>query len=172
MKHVCILIIALFNIGTAQIRYHTLDIKGNEPVITNRCVTIESIKESNTGFVKETIDCLGRCVRLDFYKNQQEYFTAVDLPSIVTYQWTDSSVIECLLNDNEELLNVDGNMVRPNKTEYILTGSKVEQVKEFYNEKFLKAKKLDFSCTLDEASFFMIYSGCEIKINKKYRLKF
>jgi hypothetical protein len=156
--------------GATNYRFHILEFTTSDPRITLRCVSYDTVIKLNKGFVKETIDDLGRCIELDFFEKPSIYFEAVDLPSIIKYNWTDTTIIQTLYNSDGQLFSEDS-MIRPNKKEYLLKDSKVTGIKEYFNDKLLNTKKCN-STKIEEADFFMMYSGCEIKYNSDYQVKF
>lgn len=163
-------LLGIFQQALSQDRYHLLNFTSSEPIIKKRCIDFSKIASSAVGFVKETADSLNRCIKLEFYNQKGVLFTAVDLPSIVEYTWTDSSVIETLYEDFEKVFSpID--FVRPNKVEYLLKDSLIVKEKEYYNDKLVDSstpqKRSNFF-----NSFFMMYSGCKPKLNEEYRLKF
>ena len=168
----CIFVIMLFQIIFSQERYHILKFSETEPIIEKRCVPFIDIKKNDYGYLEETIDSCDRCIRLEFFVKPDAYFTAIDLPSIVEYTWTDSSVIEFLYDDRKELLSVDGKFIRPNKIEYIINKYGVTKIKKYFNDKFINSSIIVDGCSLDEATFFLMYSGCNVKYNKKYKIRF
>ena len=172
MKKILVILVAfLLNDAKAQI-YHTADYSGSEPIIIQRCVSFNDISKQKIGYIKETTDKKGRCIKLEFFINNQKLYSAVDMPSIVEYKWTDSCVVEELLDANGDFLSVDGNMIRPNRIEYFLCNSKVFKKKEYFGYEFLREIKYEKPISFYELTFFMMYHGCEKKYNQKYRLKF
>jgi hypothetical protein len=166
------LVCALVQSTLSKDKYHILEFTASEPIIKERCVDYQTIKNKNQGYVKESLDSLNRCIKLEFFKKPNVYFSAIDLPSIIEYNWTDSSVIEILYRKNYKLLAMEGNMIRPNKIEYMMCNKNIKNIKEFFNDTFLKSKTIKSEFRLEDATFFLMYSGCEKKYNKKYRTRF
>jgi hypothetical protein len=166
---ICLFTLQIAN-GTTNHHFHLLEFTTSDPRITRRCVSYDTIIKLNIGFVKETIDDFGRCTYLEFFEKPNVYFEAVDLPSKVKYNWTDTSLIQTLYNSDGKLFSEDY-MIRPNKTEYILKDSKVIRIKDYFNDKLINIKNC-YYIKIEEADFFMMYSGCEIKYNSNYRVKF
>jgi len=155
---------------TPNIRYHELKFTTSDPIISNRCICIDSIDIKNNGFVKETYDSKGRCIKLEFFEKLNTPYLAVDFPSIVQYCWTDSSLIQTLHQANGELFSEE-QVIRPNKIEYILSNSKVTKKKTYHNNELIDETNISL-IEIEEADFFMMYSGCETKYNSNYRIKF
>jgi len=171
----CVLLILVGFLGATSIGqtyYHLADFSDPEPIIIKRCVKISEIRKSKSDFIKEDRDILQRCKRIEFYERENVLWGSVDMPSIITYTWTDSSIIELLFGSDHELLSQDGYMIRPNKIEYMTKDTLVLKRKEFFNNKFLMEARCTVPISLEKASFFLMYSGCSIKYNEKYRLQF
>jgi hypothetical protein len=151
-------------------RYHILEFTTSDPKIVERCVDFAKIKKLKVGYVVETVDSLSRCTKLAFFLNKNKYFRAIDLPSIVEYAWTDSSLIETLCESDGTLFASD-QMIRPNKVEYLLNGSQIIKVNNYFNGKLVKSNTSLSLLSIDDI-FFLMYSGCAKKYNKKYRVKF
>lgn len=151
-------------------RYHELKFTTSDPIITKRCVCIDSIDVPNKGFVRETYDNKGRCIKLEFFEKLNTPYLAVDFPSTVQYYWTDSSLIQTLHQANGELFSKE-QIIRPNKIEYVLCNSDVAKTKTYHNDKIIDEINTDL-IKIEEADFFMMYSGCQIKYNSNYRMKF
>ena len=151
-------------------RFHVLEFTSSDPKIKERCVELKKIEERQCGYVKETDDDRGRCIRLEFYQVGGKYFEAVDLPSQVTFVWTDSSLIETLLGSDGRLFS-PVEMVRPNSVEYILHGNTVRKVKEFYDGNFVRVDPLT-NVSIQEAVLSLMYSGCHVKVNKRHNWRF
>jgi len=151
-------------------RYHELRFTSSDPIITKRCICFDSLNIVNNGFVKETFDNEDRCMRLDFFVQENAYYQAVDFPSIIKYSWTDSSLIQTLYQ-SDGLLFSTKSMVRPNKREYILCKLRVSKIKNYFND-ILVDSVICKSIKIEEADFFMMYSGCQKKYNGNYRIEF
>jgi hypothetical protein len=146
-----------------------LEFTTSEPIITERCANPEKIEKLSCGYVKETIDSIDRCIQLEFYRTKNMYFEAVDLPSMVKFVWTDSSLIE-ILQGADGLLFSTEQMIRPNMIEYILSDSLILKKKEFFNGNLTSSK--EYADRTINDIYFLMYSGCKIKYSKKYRMKF
>jgi hypothetical protein len=155
---------------TPKIRFHQLEFTTSDPKITRRCISYDTIVKLNKGFVKETYDDLGRCMKLELFEKVKTYYETADFPSTIKYIWTDTSFIQTLHHSDGQLFSKDF-MIRPNKTEYILKDSKVIRIKDYFNDKLIDKNDCDYT-KMEEADFFMMYSGCEIKYNSNYRVKF
>jgi hypothetical protein len=153
-------------------RYHILELTASDPRIAERCVELSKIQELNCRYVKETLDSLSRCIKLEFYETKGVFLRyLIYLPSIVEYMWTDSSLIEKLYSDDGKLLTADGGMVRPNKIEYLLSDFNITKIKNSFNEELINIETCK-DCSIDNTVFFLMYSGCNEKFSEKYKMRF
>lgn len=153
-----------------EVRYHQLAFSSSDPYIIQRCISLDSINSSSEGYVIETIDDIGRCVSLKFFNSNNTYYQSSYFPSIIKYHWTSNGVIQTLHHSNGELFSKDV-MIRPNKIEFVLCNSNVIRTKAYFNDQVTKVVEHQ-NQKLEDVDFFMMYSGCEIKYNKKYRMSF
>jgi hypothetical protein len=155
--------------GNLNVRYHELEFTTSDPIISKRCADMKNHDYTQSGFVKETYDSFGRCLKLEFFQKAKPY-EAVDFPSMLKYVWTDSCLTQTLCNWDGELFSKE-EMVMPNKIEYILRKSKVVMSKNYFNNRLIDTTNYNF-VKIEDADYFMMYSGCEIKYNSNYRIKF
>jgi hypothetical protein len=171
IRFVLIWLLSLHTIlWTPNHHFHILDFTTSDPIIAKRCVIYDTIIKLNKGYVNETYDNLGRCTSLEFYEKPNIYYETADFPSKVKYVWTDSSFIQTLYHSDGQLFSKDY-LIRPNKVEYILINSKVIRIKDYFNDKLIDIENCNHP-RIEEADLFMMYSGCEIKYNSNYRVKF
>lgn len=173
IKYIFLLIVSLAITNVlAQINYHLTDFSGPEPIIKERCVEPTKIENLKLGYISEYIDTLGRCNRIEFYKSKDKLWSSIDMPSIITYTWTDSGVIESLYSDDYSPLTYNGKMIRPNKIQYMTSDSFVTKIRKFFNDSLLSKSIITQQIPLEDASFFYMYTGCSIKHNERYGLQF
>jgi len=174
MNHLLVFILIYFTAFNAfgQTYYHLADYSGPEPIIKLRCIEVSQIKNTESGYIKEYRDTLNRCTKIEFYEDENLLWSSIDMPSIVTYTWTDSSVIESLFGVDHNLLTYEGKLIRPNKIEYITSDSLVIKIKKYFNNSLLTTDILADKTPIEKVSFFFIYTGCSIKYNENYRLQF
>lgn len=106
--------------SVSSTRYHELNFTTSDPIITKRCISVENRNELAGGYVKETVNKDGRCIKLEFYETKGVYYKSVDFPSIIKYCWTDSSLIQTLYQSEGDLFSKEY-MVRPKKKNIYLT---------------------------------------------------
>ena len=151
-------------------RYHILKFTASDPMIIERCVDLYKIEELKYPFVKETLDSLSRCIKLEFFEKPGTYYSSVFIPSIVEFIWTDSSLIEKQYEEDGQFFQYE-DIHFANKVVYLLKDSVIIKIKEFHNDKLIRTKICN-DCKIDNYVFFLMYSGCNKKYNKKYRMRF
>ena len=52
--------------GNLNVRYHELKFTTSDPIISKRCVDMKNHDYTQNGFVKETYDSFGHCIKLEF----------------------------------------------------------------------------------------------------------
>jgi hypothetical protein len=166
-----ILVSALLTVfASFNIRYHELVFTTSDPEIIRRCVDIREIDTINNGFVRETYDSDGRCRKLEFFEKSKKPYESTDFPSVIQYVWTDSSLIETLYQRDGKLFSEE-EYILPNRSEYIICKSKVIKMKDFFDDELVNTTYFNH-VNIEEADLFMMYSGCEIKYNSHYKVKF
>jgi hypothetical protein len=145
-------------------RYHTLEFTASGPVISQRCVGYNEIRAHRIGFVRETVDKFQRCVKLEFFDEAGMPLREVDFPPVVTFAYTDSSMVETLLEKSGELFSKE-QFVRPNSIEYVIIDSSAIRIRSKYNSKRVGTSIQD-STTAEFESDFLIFSGCTRRTNR------
>jgi hypothetical protein len=141
--------------------YHSLQLTASDPYILDRCVDLSIIRQRKLAFVKETVDSLSRCTRLEFFVAEGVVYEGVAFAPVVEFSWSDSCLVEKHLTKSGKLF-APGKELGPNKLEYGLSNGRVVNVKSYYNGKRIQSKSKT-NCPLAECVFLLMYSGCTKK---------
>jgi hypothetical protein len=162
MMNLMLLLMLLMPNGKPVHYYHSLQLTASDPYILERCVDLSIIRHKKLAFVKETVDPLSRCIRLEFFEAEGITYEGVGFSPVVQFSWSDTCLVERRLTKKGKLF-APGKGLGANKVEYRLSGGRVVCVKSYYNGKLIDTEPKT-NCSLADCVFFLMYSGCTIKI--------